>query len=274
MKSRNTIVFLSIEASKLFRNLCDIPQCQNMTQGRSMVWAAHESRLKCGRCKNYWPRRHSPVGRLRHQAINSILPKQTKTWDDGPLRSRCHSTPLQARLANLHEWVRVSFGAPFIWPCATSKKKNLVNYRSIQTSARHECQAADRKGVRYELFLYLSYVPPTEQVWHKAFLKTCPGAGSKPTHSRQLQKCLDSHRHSLKNRHLRRLAITPTLPEKVRDWGTASWGSRMSVSAARRECLSFFGTRVRQPQPTATKSRYIQPGPHTGEYGQPKCVPV
>ena len=30
---------------------------------------------------------------------------------------------LQARLANLHEWVRVSLGAPFIWPCATSKQK-------------------------------------------------------------------------------------------------------------------------------------------------------
>ena len=29
----------------------------------------------------------------------------------------------QARLANLQEWVRVSLGAPFIWPCATSKQK-------------------------------------------------------------------------------------------------------------------------------------------------------
>ena len=31
----------------------------------------------------------------------------------------------QARLANLHEWVRVSLGAPFIWPCATSKQRAL-----------------------------------------------------------------------------------------------------------------------------------------------------
>ena len=30
-------------------------------------------------------------------------------------------------LANLDEWVRVSLGAPFIRPCATSKKTDLVN---------------------------------------------------------------------------------------------------------------------------------------------------
>ena len=29
----------------------------------------------------------------------------------------------QARLANLHEWVRVSLGTPFIRPCAASKQK-------------------------------------------------------------------------------------------------------------------------------------------------------
>ena len=29
----------------------------------------------------------------------------------------------EAWLVNLHEWVRVSLGAPFIWPCVTSKQK-------------------------------------------------------------------------------------------------------------------------------------------------------
>ena len=41
----------------------------------------------------------------------------------------------QARLANLQEWAWVSLGAPFIWPCASSKpkkkKKKLVNYYNI-----------------------------------------------------------------------------------------------------------------------------------------------
>ena len=31
----------------------------------------------------------------------------------------------QARLANLHEWVQFSLGAPFIRPCATSKQKAM-----------------------------------------------------------------------------------------------------------------------------------------------------
>ena len=31
----------------------------------------------------------------------------------------------KARLANLHEWVRVSLGAPFILPCVTSKQRGL-----------------------------------------------------------------------------------------------------------------------------------------------------
>ena len=34
----------------------------------------------------------------------------------------------QARLANLHEWIRVSQGVPFIRPCPSSKQKSLVNH--------------------------------------------------------------------------------------------------------------------------------------------------
>ena len=32
---------------------------------------------------------------------------------------------------NLHDWVRVSLGAPFIQPCATSKKKKLTKFDTI-----------------------------------------------------------------------------------------------------------------------------------------------
>ena len=34
----------------------------------------------------------------------------------------------QAWQANLHEWIKLSLGAPFIQPRATSKQKRLVNY--------------------------------------------------------------------------------------------------------------------------------------------------
>ena len=42
-----------------------------------------------------------------------------------PNETWTHSCRFVSR--NLHEWVRVTLGAPFIWPCATSKQK-LVNY--------------------------------------------------------------------------------------------------------------------------------------------------
>ena len=44
------------------RNLSDTPPCKNMAQGRFMVEVTHESRLMCVRCKNSWPRWHSPFG--------------------------------------------------------------------------------------------------------------------------------------------------------------------------------------------------------------------
>ena len=46
----------------------------------------------------------------------------------GRVRRLCWCNGWQARLANLHEWVRVSLGAPSTWPCATSKQKSLVNF--------------------------------------------------------------------------------------------------------------------------------------------------
>ena len=46
---------------------------------------------------------------------------------------------LQARLANLHEWVRVSLGAPFKQPCDSSKQARVcvcvcVNLMAYQLS--------------------------------------------------------------------------------------------------------------------------------------------
>ena len=43
-------------------DLSDIPPCQNMSQGRFMVGAGHESRLMRSRCKNTWPCRQSTNG--------------------------------------------------------------------------------------------------------------------------------------------------------------------------------------------------------------------
>ena len=53
---------------------------------------------------------------------------------------------LQARLANFHEWVWVSLGAPFIQPCATYEQKHLVDFYlmneskiAMWQSLRHVC---------------------------------------------------------------------------------------------------------------------------------------
>ena len=44
------------------------------------------------------------------------------------------------RLVNLHEWVRVSVGAPFMRPCATSEQKALyiTNFRSTESALKQK----------------------------------------------------------------------------------------------------------------------------------------
>ena len=45
-----------------YRDLSDIPPCQNMAQDRFMEGTTHESKLIRGRGKNSWPLQHSSLG--------------------------------------------------------------------------------------------------------------------------------------------------------------------------------------------------------------------
>ena len=53
------------------------------------------------------------------------------------------------------------------------------------------------------MYSYLSHAPPNGWVWHNAFFKVGPGTGLWPKYTCWGQKCLGSHRHSLKKRCLR-----------------------------------------------------------------------
>ena len=66
---------------------------------------------------------------------------------------------------------------------------------------------------------YLLTTPPNGQVWHKAFLKVGPRAGSEPRHVRHSQKCLGPRQHSPKERRLRCQAINLAPPMRVKTWG-------------------------------------------------------
>ena len=72
------------------RDLSDIPQCQNMAQGRFMVGTTHESRLMRDKCKNTWSRRHSP-NEAPQAPSNRLSPaSRQKTWGDGLIGSKTH----------------------------------------------------------------------------------------------------------------------------------------------------------------------------------------
>ena len=77
--------------------------------------------------------------------------------------------------------------------------------------------------------------------------------------ARRFQKWLELRWHSSKKGCLRCLGINLAPLEKFRVWDKAPLGSRIPVSAAIHECLTFPSTRVRQPQPTATKPKHIRP---------------
>ena len=95
------------------RDLSNIPTCQSVEQGRFMAEAAHESRLMHSRWKDSLPRRHSPDGTLQVPS-NKLCPAEAgKDLGNGPLKSRC---------------------------------------RNKHTIARHERQAAARKGVWARVF--------------------------------------------------------------------------------------------------------------------------
>ena len=74
--------------------------------------------------------------------------------------------------------------------------------------------------LEYNIFLsvyYLSYVSPTERVWHKVV----PGARREPRDSRWPPKCLGPHRHSSKKGCFRRQAMNLVPLRRVRVWGNS-----------------------------------------------------
>ena len=80
-------------------------------------------------------------------------------------------THTQFRLADLHEWVRVSLGAPFIRSCATSKQKRFVNYTHTIPIRKYYLPSSRIQThiqVELELFWQLNCVlMPNWIVWNR-----------------------------------------------------------------------------------------------------------
>ena len=75
---------------------------------------------------------------------------------------------------------------------------------------------------------YLSYIPPTGRMWHKAFLG---GSGRKDEPQTRLvaQKYFGPRRHLPKEERLRFQLINPAPSRRAKAWGTASWCPRKPV---------------------------------------------
>ena len=100
---------------------------------------------------------------------------------------------------------------------------------------------------------YLSFIPPTGRVQHKAFLG---GSGCKtvPWYTWWVKKCPRSRYHSPKKGHLRRQVINLAPPWRVRAWGTSSQGLRMPV-LMRLTWTQLTGIHVIRPRLTACRTR-------------------
>ena len=61
-------------------NLFDIPPCQNMVQGHYIVGTTYKSRLMHSRCKNTWPRQHSPNGLPQAPSNKFSLASRQRPW--------------------------------------------------------------------------------------------------------------------------------------------------------------------------------------------------
>ena len=65
---------------------------------------------------------------------------------------------------------------------------------------------------------YFSTVPPSEQEWHKAFLRWVRAQGCRPDSPGSSKKCLGPYRHSPEKGCLRCQAINLNLPRRVKAW--------------------------------------------------------
>ena len=100
------------------------------------------------------------------------------------------------------------------------KNGNLYNTKKIQyTPAAWREQTPAHDDYLVNMFMHLSYAPPTGRVQHKAFFKVCLGTGPLLRHVRWLPKYLGLRRHSSKKGRLSGQAINLAPPRRVRTWG-------------------------------------------------------
>ena len=134
------------------------------------------------------------------------------------------------------------------------KVRILCGFRGVEVRARGEIEKPLHEAQSL-IEWYLSTVPPTRWVWHKAFSKwvrcravvqTAPAAPKMPL----------SQLHSSKEGCLRHQTINPAPPRRVSAWGTALLGLTIAVKA--------YHDRL--------PSQHTRPDPCMPKHGRSKCV--
>ena len=134
-------------------------------------------------------------GRLRRRAINPTPPKRVKAWGGRPLRPEV------------------------MYPVVEHTRPNrAARNHSRSRAPHHRTQKSAKKRAAQCIAMYLSYVPPTYEYGTRPFLRWVLSQGRSPTRY-AVPKMPRTPSAFLFSGRLRRRAINPTPPKRVKAWG-------------------------------------------------------
>ena len=164
-------------------------------------------------------------GRLRRRAINPTPPKRVKAWGDGPLRPEV--------MYPVVEHTRTDCAA-------RNHSRSRVPHHRTQSSIVQKNEPKE---------LYLSYVPPTYEYGTRPFLRWVLSQGRSPTREAVPKMPRTPSAFPFSGR-LRRRAINPTPPKRVKAWGDGPLRPEVmypAVGHTRTDCAARNHSRSRVP---------------------------
>ena len=188
-------------------------------------------------------------GRLRRRAINPTPPKRVKAWGDGPLRPEV------------------------MYPVVEHTRPNRAALNHSRSRAPHHRTQKSFAGA-----LYLSYVPPTYEYGTRPCLRWVLSQGRSPTRQAVPKMPRTPSAFPFSGR-LRRRAINPTPPKRVKAWGDGPLRPEVMypvVEHTRPNRAALNHSRSRAPHHRTQKSfagaLYLSYVPPTYEYGTRPCL--
>ena len=192
-------------AKKTSRYLSYAPPAYEYGTRPFLRWVLSQGRSPTRQAVPKMPRTPSAFpfsGRLRRRAINPTPPKRVKAWGGGPLRPEV------------------------MYPVVEHTRTDCAARDHSRSRAPHH----RTQSIAKKTSLYLSYAPPAYEYGTRPFLRWVLSQGRSPTRQAIPKMPRTPSAFPFSGR-LRRRAINPTPPKRVKAWGDGPPEARGDVSS-------------------------------------------